>query len=159
MLILNWKRNSILNIFSVLLFINAEFSWRKSAHSHLWISPTTRRCHDFSALCSWLSGNCWAACGKFHSSCMYHGRQNCTPRPTSLLKVGCKWFPWRLEGWVVQNWVLTEGLCLNLNSDLNALKANSVWFICSTIWWLDALKRITKISEKKLLNKWKRNRD
>ena len=36
----------------------------------------------------------------------------------------------------------------NLISDFKALIENSVSFVLSTIWWLDALKRREKLSEK-----------
>ena len=41
----------------------------------------------------------------------------------------------------------------NLISDFKALIENSVPFILSMIWWLDALKRKEKITWKRLLNK------
>ena len=43
----------------------------------------------------------------------------------------------------------------NLSSDKEALKANSLFFFLSTIYWLDALKRREKIITESAFNKRK----
>ena len=68
----------------------------------------------------------------------------------------CKWSGTKYLGQVVQSWV-KKTQCLvvwNLISDLKALSENSETFLWSTIYWfMDALKRMDKIIQKRLLNK------
>ena len=46
----------------------------------------------------------------------------------------------------------------NLNSDMKAPKIESVLFFLSTIWWLDALKRMKGIIRENAFEQKKKNR-
>ena len=64
-----------------------------------------------------------------------------------------------LQRWVVQSWVkIIQGYCKSSFQILKLWKNIQFSFFLSTIWWMDVLKRIGKITPKRLLNrKMKKN--